>query len=551
MSRKPLVVAFISDVAGAIRSAKQYAAEITGIGNASDRVNEKTEETGEAAKQASKVAREAMKNLGVVTEDLADKRIASLKKSFEDLKASGKATPDEIARAFKSMETRIAAVNKSIDRDTRSTFEKIKEGAGKLGQGFGRVGGIAAAGAAVGAGVVGAATAGAVALGQEGRLIDRAATAAGLDTNNNADLLALQRFAFASDARFGVPIDELGDILKDTNDRLGDFVNVGGGPLADFAQRFGPQLGITLDKFLPKPTKDKDGKEIPLTAEQEEEANKRFRQAIVGTFQGENSIETLQNFFKKLEELGVRDEESLTFFAEAMASNVTLLTGLFSNGGAELKRLGDVGESTGGFVDAEDLARLRTFNEDISKLTLSMRGLQLAIAEAGVLDLIRGLVETVTGVVNWMRENAPFLLDFGVILGVIAAVLAPIALVGAAMAIAFGGLAAPIAGVIAGIAAVGAILYTFWDSIEWLWEKVKSILPEWLVGEAAPSDTAAAARAAAANAAPPAAAGTPVNLTIENKTYPMAASADVAAALAANQNAKTAVRPTNPSRALK
>lgn len=104
--------------------------------------------------------------------------------------------------------------------------------------------------------------------------------------------------------------------------------------------------------------------------------------------------------------------------------------------------------------------------------------------------------------------------------------------------------------IIAAFVAVGVAIYSWWDEI-------RSWLPWWLGGSDEPSmpESVDAQQAdlmrTAAEKAQPAAPGTPVNLTIDQKTYEMMAPADVAKALAEDQNAKAMVRPTGQSRAMR
>ena len=57
-----------------------------------------------------------------------------------------------------------------------------------------------------------------------------------------------QKMAFAS-SRFGVEQEKLADILKDVQDKVGDFLQTGAGPLADFFEKIAPRVGVTADQF--------------------------------------------------------------------------------------------------------------------------------------------------------------------------------------------------------------------------------------------------------------------------------------------------------------
>ena len=56
---------------------------------------------------------------------------------------------------------------------------------------------------------------------------------------------AYQRGAFAAE-QFGVSQEKYSDVLKDVNDRMGDFLVTGAGPMVDFFDTIGPKVGVTV-----------------------------------------------------------------------------------------------------------------------------------------------------------------------------------------------------------------------------------------------------------------------------------------------------------------
>lgn len=64
----------------------------------------------------------------------------------------------------------------------------------------------------------------------------------------NAAPEELQKWA-AGSKTVGIEQEKLADILKDVNDRVGDFLTTGGGPMADFFENVAPKIGITADAF--------------------------------------------------------------------------------------------------------------------------------------------------------------------------------------------------------------------------------------------------------------------------------------------------------------
>jgi|AntAceMinimDraft_1070359.scaffolds.fasta_scaffold21227_2 hypothetical protein len=138
----------------------------------------------------------------------------------------------------------------------------------------------------------------------------------------NANPELFQRWAAAS-ATVGIEQEKLADILKDVNDRVGDFLQTGGGPMADFFENIAPRVGVTADQFA----------------------------RLSGP-------EALQLYVSSLEKAGVSQQE-MTFYLEAMASDTTRLIPLLQNGGAEMTRLGAQAQALGSVLDADAIAAMR------------------------------------------------------------------------------------------------------------------------------------------------------------------------------------------------
>ena len=138
----------------------------------------------------------------------------------------------------------------------------------------------------------------------------------------NAAPEVFQRWSAAS-ATVGIEQEKLADILKDVNDRVGDFLQTGGGPMADFFENIAPRVGVTADQFA----------------------------RLSGP-------EALQLYVDSLERAGVSQQE-MTFYLEAMASDATRLIPLLQNGGAEMTRLGAQAQALGAVLDTDAIAAMR------------------------------------------------------------------------------------------------------------------------------------------------------------------------------------------------
>ena len=107
----------------------------------------------------------------------------------------------------------------------------------------------------------------------------------------------LQRVA-PSLNRAGISLEKYSDILKDVNDKSHDFLQTGGGPMADFFENIAPKIGIT------------------------EEA-----------FKGLSGKDALGLYVSSLEKAGLSTEQ-MTFYMEALASDSTMLLPLLRNNAA-------------------------------------------------------------------------------------------------------------------------------------------------------------------------------------------------------------------------
>ena len=161
----------------------------------------------------------------------------------------------------------------------------------------------------------------------------------------NATPEALQRWS-AGARTVGIEQEKLADILKDVNDRVGDFLQTGGGPMKDFFETVAPRVGVTADQFA----------------------------RLSGP-------EALQLYVDTLDRAGLSQQE-MTFHLEAMASDATRLLPLLRRGGAEMARLGDQAAGLGAVLDGDALEALRRTQAALGSVLLVFEGLRNRIAVA-------------------------------------------------------------------------------------------------------------------------------------------------------------------------
>ena len=175
----------------------------------------------------------------------------------------------------------------------------------------------------------------------------------------------LQKWA-AGAKTVGIEQDKLADILKDVNDRIGDYAATGGGPMVDFFENIAPKVGVTADQFRKLSGPD-----------------------------------ALQLYVSSLEKAGA-SQQDMTFYLEAMASDATALLPLLRNNGAEMQRLAGNAQSLGAVMSDSTVAALNSAHLAFQDVGLAMQGIGNRIAGS----LAPGLTMLATGFADAMREGA-------------------------------------------------------------------------------------------------------------------------------------------------
>ncbi|MFG0496912.1 phage tail tape measure C-terminal domain-containing protein [Pseudomonas sp. YQ_13] len=117
----------------------------------------------------------------------------------------------------------------------------------------------------------------------------------------------------------GVEQDKLADILKDVNDKVGDFLNTGGGGMADFFEQIAPKVGVTADQF-----------------------------------RNLSGSQALGLYVSTLEKAKV-SQSDMTFYLEAIASDATALLPLLRNNSEGFKQFGDAAAAAGSIMDEKTI----------------------------------------------------------------------------------------------------------------------------------------------------------------------------------------------------
>lgn len=155
---------------------------------------------------------------------------------------------------------------------------------------------------------------------------------------------AFQRWA-AGASSVGIQQDKLADQLKDFNEKTGEFLQTGGGPMKDFFEQIAPKVGLTADAF--RDLSGPDG---------------------------------LQLYFDALEQANL-SQKDMSFYLEAMASDTTALIPLLRDGGKGFDEWGDKAARAGAILSGETTEAIRGFRTQSAELDLVLQGMRYTIAE--------------------------------------------------------------------------------------------------------------------------------------------------------------------------
>ncbi|MFG0924213.1 phage tail tape measure C-terminal domain-containing protein [Pseudomonas sp. CJQ_8] len=197
-----------------------------------------------------------------------------------------------------------------------------------------------AVGTAVGAGVATAVTAFTAMMVSA---VNSASEISNLAAVANVSVTDFQKMAVGA-RTVGIEQDKLADILKDVNDKVGDFLNTGGGGMADFFEQIAPKVGVTADQF-----KNLSGSQA------------------------------LGLYVSSLEKAKV-SQSDMTFYLEAIASDATALLPLLRNNAEGFKKYGDAAEAAGAVMDEKTILAAKQFSTELTVLGTYLGSVKTALA---------------------------------------------------------------------------------------------------------------------------------------------------------------------------
>ncbi|EPG2416573.1 phage tail protein [Stenotrophomonas maltophilia] len=153
-----------------------------------------------------------------------------------------------------------------------------------------------------------------------------------------------QRMAAGANS-VGMSHEKLADIFKDVQDKIGDYVQTGGGALADFFDNIAKRTGVTAEQMRKLSGPD-----------------------------------ALGLYFKSLERANLSQTE-LTFYMEAIASDASALIPLLRNNSAGFQQWGNAAQAAGAIIDGKTNKATERLRQVTLEADLAFKGLKVSVAE--------------------------------------------------------------------------------------------------------------------------------------------------------------------------
>lgn len=180
-----------------------------------------------------------------------------------------------------------------------------------------------------------------------------------------------QGWAFAAKS-VGIEQDKLGDIFKDVQDKVGDFLQTGGGTLADFFENIAPKVGVTAEQF-----------------------------------RNLSGPEALGLYVSSLEKANLSQSE-MTFYMESIANDATLLLPLLEGNAAGYLALRKEAEELGLVLSGQQVREAEEFRDTLQTLGAVSEGAgrQISAELLPTLNEMTGLLADVSKEGDYTKEVA-------------------------------------------------------------------------------------------------------------------------------------------------
>lgn len=323
--------------------------------------------------RANKDAEKSVDNVGVALDSAgksASKFDGAIKKTAEEIKKANGWYEDANGR-LRDMKGRFVSAERQAE-----AFGDATEKSGKKAKGFSvnltKVAtGIKKANQAMIEGAKYAA-----AMGAALSAITVAASAAGREIKqmaalSNTSVERFQELAFGA-SQVGVSSEKLGDIFKDVQDKVGDFLATGGGELADYFEKVAPLVGQTAEEF-----------------------------------RGLSGPDALIKFKEGLDAANLSASEQI-FYLESLANDVSLLQPLLANSGQGFTDAANKARDMGIILSKVQVDNLAGISAEFEIMRSTIGKTTQAIVADNAPDIIEAMQAISQAVVDaskWYREN--------------------------------------------------------------------------------------------------------------------------------------------------
>ena len=189
------------------------------------------------------------------------------------------------------------------------------------------------------------------------RELEKMATVAGIT------VAEMQSLGYASE-QFAIPADQMSDIIKDVNEKLGEFVEVGSGGFVDFFNEVAPKVGLTAQELQ--------------------------------KLSGPDALIAVKN---AMDSANIPMKEQ-SFYLESIASDATALMPLLANNGEELKRLTRHYDDLNVSMSEYDIEQFKQLDKELEDTARKLER-SFSVAVLGAREQISWLSNEISESVTW------------------------------------------------------------------------------------------------------------------------------------------------------
>ena len=194
----------------------------------------------------------------------------------------------------------------------------------------------------------------------------------------------------------------------------------------------------------------------------------------------QGNLLSLDVVFDRLAATGMSTQEAIDRFGERAGPALEIL---LDRGGAAIGEFSNELRDSGGEAARMADKQMEGLNGAVKEMRSAFEGLQIAIANSGLLEFATDLAGKITALIRRVSDANPEMLRMGVVIAGIAASIGPLLIALGTLSVAIGAISAPIVGVVAAVAAGVTAIIRNWDSIveyfttgagSQIWESIKS-----------------------------------------------------------------------------